>query len=132
VEGQGVSRDGFLESLASLSEAHFLREPGIASAIQPFYFVALSALFEFVASTEPNFQSQLEKVASEAVNLDQPSDALGQRLGIKKPVVWVILENLDSQGLLELWWPAGAVVIVGSTSVELRRQVRSGRVSRRL
>jgi hypothetical protein len=130
-ENQSISRSEFLDSVSALEESGYLREPGIAAEIQPFYFIPMRVLEEFLASIDPDFGVKIEAVASAAVNRDKPSDAqIAKDLGVKQFVVRVILEQLESQRLLELWRPAGSIVIVGDTTSNLRRLVQSGRVVR--
>jgi TIR domain len=130
-EAQSISRSEFLDSLSALEEAGYLREPGIASEIQPFFFVPMRVLEEFMASADPDFAAKVEAVASAAVNLDKPSDTqIANDLNMKQFVVRVILERLESESLLEIWRPAGPIVIVGGTTANLRRRVQSGAVVR--
>jgi hypothetical protein len=128
---QSISRSEFLESVSALEETGYLREPGIAATLQPFFFVPVRVLEEFLASTDPDFAEKVEAIAAAAVNRVKPNDAqIAKDLGLQQFVVRVILEHLESQGLLEIWRPAGTVIIVGSTTANLRRRVQSGTVTR--
>lgn len=130
-EEQSISRAEFLEYLSALEEAGYLREPRIAAEIQPFFILPMRVLEEYLASTDQSFAEKIEAVASAAVNLERPSDSqIAKGIGVKQFVVRVILEQLESQGLLKIWRPAGPVIIVGSTTADLRRRVQSGAVVR--
>ncbi len=126
-EKQSISRQDFLEAVGVLEEEAYLRNPGIAAKLQPFFFVPLRVLEENLASQDNDFGEKIDAVAAAAVNMKRPSDAtIAKDLVIRQRVVRVILEQLESRGLLELFRPAGTVVIVVSTSVNLRRRVQSG------
>lgn len=131
-EEQSISRTEFLDSLSALEEAGYLREPRIAAKIQPFFFLPMWVLEEYLASTDPNFAEKVEAVAASAANLERPSDfQIAEAIGVKQFFVRVILEQLESQGLLKIWRPAGPVIIVGSTTANLRRRVQNGAVVQR-
>ncbi len=125
LEKRGVPREVFLESLQALEERGYLREPGIAAEIQPFFFVTWNSLGEYFESVDPEYPEKTDRIAAAIINGERfiADVTLAQLLAVPKFEVIVILHQLENRGLLRLGETASGF-LVESKKASLKRAVR--------